>query len=89
MRDGGWIYPCERSRKDIANATVAPHPEDEMAEPLFPIEWRGSVASAKNFQHPQGLNWRFRVPNGETIRFIDAHAGAQAFTAMQDFGDFL
>jgi glutamyl-tRNA synthetase len=89
LRDGGWIYPCKRSRKDIANATVAPHPEDEMAEPLFPIQWRGSVAFAQNYQHPQGVNWRFQVPDGEAICFTDAHAGAQAFTAMKDFGDFL
>jgi glutamyl-tRNA synthetase len=33
--------------------------------------------------------WRFRVPDGETIRFIDARRGAQAFAAGTDFGDFV
>jgi glutamyl/glutaminyl-tRNA synthetase len=89
LRDGGWIYPCNRSRKDIARASVAPHAEDETAEPLFPVDWRSPVADALNFETPNGINWRFRVPDGETIRFSDAFAGDQAFTALKDFGDFL
>ena len=36
-----------------------------------------------------GLNWRFRVPEGEVIEFHDANLGHQAFTAGLDFGDFL
>jgi glutamyl-tRNA synthetase len=34
-------------------------------------------------------NWRFRVPDGETIEFEDLHFGPQRFVAGQDFGDFL
>jgi glutamyl-tRNA synthetase len=38
-------------------------------------------------------NYRFRVPDGETIRFLDRNLGPQAFTAgshkAADFGDFL
>jgi glutamyl-tRNA synthetase len=33
--------------------------------------------------------WRFRVPDGEVVRFTDARRGAQAFTAGVDFGDFV
>jgi glutamyl-tRNA synthetase len=33
--------------------------------------------------------WRFRVPDGETVRFVDARRGPQAFTAGADFGDFV
>lgn len=35
------------------------------------------------------LNWRFRVPDGEVIRFTDAALGPQAFVAGKDFGDFV
>jgi glutamyl-tRNA synthetase len=38
-------------------------------------------------------NYRFRVPDGETVRFHDANLGPRAFTAGShagaDFGDFL
>jgi glutamyl-tRNA synthetase len=35
------------------------------------------------------MNWRFRVPDGESIAFVDALRGPQAFVAGRDFGDFL
>ncbi len=36
LLEGGFIYPCTRSRKDVASAALAPHEE----EPIFPVEWR-------------------------------------------------
>ena len=38
---------------------------------------------------PAGVVWRFRVPDGEEIRFVDGRCGPQAFTAGVDFGDFI
>ncbi len=35
------------------------------------------------------INWRFRVPDGEVIRFGDGCQGPQAFAAGKDFGDFV
>jgi len=35
------------------------------------------------------VNWRFRVPDGETIQFTDLHLGSQSLTAGRDFGDFI
>lgn len=35
------------------------------------------------------FNWRFRVPDGETISFVDGHYGPQHFIAGKDFGDFV
>jgi glutamyl-tRNA synthetase len=35
------------------------------------------------------MNWRFRVPDGECVEFVDQHLGAQRFLAGKDFGDFL
>jgi len=34
-------------------------------------------------------NWRFHVPDGELIRFTDAHFGPQEWVAGRDFGDFI
>jgi glutamyl/glutaminyl-tRNA synthetase len=38
---------------------------------------------------PAGVNWRFRVPDGEEIRFNDLHLGAQSIVSGRDFGDFI
>jgi glutamyl-tRNA synthetase len=35
------------------------------------------------------VNWRFRVPDGETVAFMDGHAGSQRAVANVDFGDVL
>jgi len=35
------------------------------------------------------VNWRFRVPDGKTISFIDRCRGPQQFVAGKDFGDFV
>ena len=42
-----------------------------------------------DFEKPAGVNWRFRVPDGEEIRFHDQHLGAQRYVAGRDFGDFV
>jgi hypothetical protein len=34
------------------------------------------------------VNWRFRVPDGESIEFVDGFFGRQQFVAGKDFGDF-
>jgi glutamyl-tRNA synthetase len=40
-------------------------------------------------EHPAGVNWRFRISDGEEIRFTDLHLGRQCFVAGRDFGDFI
>ncbi len=35
------------------------------------------------------MNWRFRVPDGERLRFVDAGLGLQFGVAGADFGDFV
>jgi glutamyl-tRNA synthetase len=52
------------------------HPDPELAEGEEPASLPPS-------------NYRFRVPDGETIVLHDLHAGPQSFTAGVDFGDFL
>ena len=82
---GGFIYPCTCSRKDLQAAAHAPHAEDN-SEPIYPGTCRAlrrsDLASRK-------FCWRFRVPDRETVSFVDGHLGAQQFTPGKDFGDFV
>ncbi len=89
LRDAGAIYPCTRSRRELRERVAAPHEEDEEAEPIYPPQWRPPTGTGQNAPAPGEVNWRFRVPDGETLRFHDELAGEQAFTAGEDFGDFL
>lgn len=90
LKNIGAIYPCRRSRKDVAAAARAPHAEDESAEPIFPPEWRPENPHfGKDFSEPGDFNWRFRVPDGECIEFTDTLQGPQKFVAGTDFGDFV
>jgi glutamyl/glutaminyl-tRNA synthetase len=101
LRECGFIYPCRCSRKDLAAAVSAPHEgagrgQDAEDEPVYPGTCRpmrtGQSAfesSSKLSGEPAGLNWRFRVPDGETVEFEDGNVGRQRFVAGTDFGDFL
>jgi glutamyl-queuosine tRNA(Asp) synthetase len=83
----GQIYPCHCSRKDLAAMMHAPH-EDADDEPVYP----GACRPAPNATRPSfqpGINYRFRVPDGETVGFEDKSLDSQSFTAGKDFGDFL
>jgi glutamyl-tRNA synthetase len=88
LLDGGFIYPCKCSRRDIQQSLQAPHQGEE--EPVYP----GTCRPPENSRafaaiSPAGVNWRFRVPDGETISFHDGHFGLQQFLAGKDFGDFI
>jgi glutamyl/glutaminyl-tRNA synthetase len=87
LRDGGFIYPCTCSRKDLATAAAAPNEGDD--EPLYPGRCRGKIGEAARHESPAGVNWRFRVPDGEEITFDDLHLGRQSSVAGDDFGDFV
>jgi glutamyl-tRNA synthetase len=88
LRDAGVIYPSEVSRKELRDAAHAPH-EDEEAEPIFPAELRPPVGTGSDARSPAGVIWRFRVPDGQTIRFVDARRGQQTYVAGEHFGDFV
>ncbi len=87
LLEGGFVYPCRCSRRELAMAATAPH-EGEDDEPVYPGTCRKAVV-APGMDSPVGLNWRFRVPDGEVVEFEDGHFGRQRFVAGQDFGDFL
>jgi glutamyl-tRNA synthetase len=83
----GAIYPSPHSRKDLQHALLAPHNDE--AEPIFPPELRPPLAAGAGATEPGPVNWRFRVPDGERISFIDGRAGRVERAAGIDFGDFL
>ena len=87
LQAGGFIYPCICSRKDIRDAASAPNAEGE--EPVYPGTCRNKNLSTLNPQPATRFNWRFRVPDGETISFVDGNFGRQTFVAGKDFGDFV
>ena len=88
LRDGGFLYPCTCSRKDMAQAVSAPNEADADDEPVYPGTCRDRTDAAQ-FTEPAGANWRFRVPEGEEVEFADLNLGRQRFVAGIDFGDFL
>ncbi len=66
-------------------------------EPLYPGTCRHLMGhtpqlpgpTASDVETPDGINWRFRVTDGEVIEFIDRNLGPQRFVAGADFGDFV
>lgn len=84
LQESGFVYPCTCSRKDIQSSARAPH-QAEDNEPIYPGTCRTRPAPPPGTQ----VNWRFRVPDGEAITFVDGHFGPQTFTAGRDFGDFV
>jgi len=100
---GGFLFPCRCSRKDLEAALSAPHedafqnnikqePIDD--EPIYPGTCRLGNATlpdspAHEIDGPGNFNWRFRVPDGEAIEFVDLNLGPQRFIAGRDFGDFV
>lgn len=87
LLDRGYVYPCRCSRKDLARMMHAPHEEID-DEPVYDGRCR-PVGEALSRDVVPGMNYRFRVPDGETIEFVDDNLGKHAFTAGVDFGDFL
>lgn len=87
LRDGGYIYPCACSRKDLVMSAAAPNEGDD--EPMYSGRCREKITQAGCYQAPTGMNWRFRVPDNEVIEFDDLRQGLQSHVAGRDFGDFV
>ncbi len=91
---GGFLYPCRCSRRELSRIAQAPHEQggkllwegDE--GPMYPGTCRPEAGAARSYEEPAGMNWRFRVPDGEAIEFVDGNLGPQRFVAGVDFGDF-
>ncbi len=87
------IFPCHRSRRDVAEASSAPHESNESPqfdEPVYPVAFRPPAdAPLPPLLDPIAENWRFRTPEGMRVEFHDENFGIQSAVAGVDFGDFL
>jgi len=83
LKASGFVYLCTCSRQDVLRAVAAPHAGED--EPIYPGTCRPPAKMAPG----RPASWRFRVPDGETLAFVDGRLGAQAFVAGRDFGDFV
>jgi glutamyl-tRNA synthetase len=83
--DGGVAYPCVCSRKDIQQASRAPHGEDGI---VYPGTCRGRFASADEARESSGCEpaWRFRF-EGEWS-FTDSLLGEVSARGLE-LGDFV
>lgn len=90
LHAAGMIFPCTRTRRDVIEAAGAPHEGGENDEPVYPPSFRPAAdAPLPPLGDTIAVNWRFRVPDGETVAFTDRKLGSQAAVAGRDFGDFL
>jgi glutamyl-tRNA synthetase len=87
---GGFLFPCRCSRKDLESALSAPHEGASVDdEPIYPGTCRPGGFAVSAIEEPGQVNWRFRVPDGEAVEFVDRNLGPQCFVAGRDFGDFV
>jgi glutamyl/glutaminyl-tRNA synthetase len=90
LHAAGLIFPCARSRRDVLEAASAPHEGAADDEPVYPASFRPPAdAPLPPLGEAIAVNWRLRVPQGETMAFADGAAGLQQAVAGRDFGDFV
>ena len=89
LADGGRIYPCRCTRKEIEAASLSA-PQGNEHELRYPGTCRPAEAVAATVENsPENdVAWRLRVPR-KAIGFEDRFAGAQQFDVHQTVGDFL
>lgn len=90
LREQGLAYPCVCSRRDVEAGQSAPHTEDGL---YYPGTCRGrfaDFAAAQATLPPDRLPaWRFRVPEGEVVRFDDGFCGPYEQEVSAFSGDFV
>src|SRR5205814_1143644 len=89
LKAGGFVYPCVCSRRDVLQALAAPHAGED--EPIYPGTCRRPPGNWVNMptSEKSRVNWRFRIPDGELIAFVDGNFGRQRFIGGKDLGDFV
>jgi glutamyl-tRNA synthetase len=98
---GAPLHGAESNRRAQAPSPWPASWEDNSAQPgaaavqfqddelPYPGTCREKIGTAKDYDSPAGVSWRFKVPDGETISFDDGYFGRQEFIAGRDFADFL
>jgi glutamyl-tRNA synthetase len=78
-----WMNFSTQPGADAVQSLTA---DDELP---YPGTCREKIETAKHYDSPAGVSWRFKVLDGETISFEDGYFGHQEFVAGRDFADFL
>ncbi len=90
LKAQGRVYPCVCSRSDVEAGQSAPHTEEGL---FYPGTCRGRFSdyeTARRTLPPDRLPaWRFRVPEGERVRFEDVFAGPCEQDVSALSGDFV
>ena len=86
LKEIGAIYPCSRSRREISEAGSLSLDGEEH---LFPVAFRPPCGTGSECEEPGPINWRFRVPVSQVLRFEDENLGPQSFEVGRDLSDFL
>ncbi len=90
LKAKGLVYPCVCSRRDVEAGQSAPHAEDGL---YYPGTCRGRFADYEAARRtlPEGRlpAWRFRVSEGERVRFDDGFHGAYEQDVSALSGDFV
>lgn len=81
LLERGALYPCGCSRREIARAASAPHPEDDCLP--YPGACRAGLREGAVVR-----SWRVRVPEGE-ICFDDLRKGRVCQDLASHCGDFV
>jgi glutamyl-tRNA synthetase len=84
--------PNEGDDEPVYPGTCRPRGSQSALSGAAPLRGRKTAEVAVltgSDAQPAGVNWRFRVPDGEEICFTDRHLGPQMFVAGRDFGDFI
>ena len=83
LRDSGVLFPCTCSRRDLSQALSAPHAADDE------VRYPGTCRDRRRGDVEDRFAWRFRVPDGDVVEFVDRNLGPQRWVAGRDFGDFV
>lgn len=83
------VYPCVCTRRDVENAQSAPHEGEQLHYPGICRGRFATWAGAAAVTGPDRLPcWRYRVPDGRVVGFVDAFAGMYVQNVADVLGDF-
>ncbi len=90
LRARGLAYPCVCSRRDVESGQSAPHTEDGLFYAGLCRDRFADYEAARRVLPPGRLPaWRFRVPQGEIVRFEDGFCGPCEQEVSAASGDFV
>lgn len=90
LRARGLAYPCVCSRRDVECGQSAPHTEDGLFYAGLCRDRFVDYEAARRVLPPDRLPaWRFRVPQGEIVRFEDGFCGLCEQEVSAVSGDFV